>query len=310
MNFFKGLALKAPMVLFVLGLAACSMESATQSSSKPQALVSVSAPTLVTPNAPYSVVLPNTQGAIATVQPLATAAAQNAFAAGGNAIDAALAAAFTLGVVDSHNSGIGGGCFILARLANGQILAIDGREMAPAKAHRDMYLVNGTADSRLSKVGALAVGVPGSVQALFDLQRAGGKLRFADVLLPAADLAERGFNIDNTLAKRLASTAPDIALFKTTASVFLPKGKALTEGELLRQPDLAASYRHLAEQGPSWFYTGDFAHKTAAWMAANGGIITRADFAHYKTIMREPVVSQFMGYDIVGLARRVLAVCM
>ena len=114
----------------------------------------------------YSQVLPNQKGAVATVQPLATQAAVNAFTAGGNAIDAALAAAFTLGVVDSHNSGIGGGCFILARLASGQILAIDGREMAPAAASPAMYLRNSKLDPRLSKVGALAVGVPGSVQAL------------------------------------------------------------------------------------------------------------------------------------------------
>ncbi len=287
-------------ILWLAGLLLCAAGCTPELAKHSNALTTVVAPTRITAQSPYSVVLEYNRGAIATVQPLATAAAKNAFLAGGNAVDAALAAAFTLGVVDSHNSGIGGGCFILARLANGQILAIDGREVAPAKAHRDMYLVNGEVDNRNSKVGALAVGVPGSVQALYDLQQAGGNLRFADVLLPAADLAEQGFNIDNTLAKRLAATATDIALFEATAKVFLSNGQPLTQGQWLRQADLAASYRHLAEQGPSWFYTGDFAAKTAAWMAANGGLIDQTDFARYTTQRREPVVSHFMGYDIVG----------
>lgn len=252
-------------------------------------------------NRPYAVVLPKEKGAIATVQPLATQAAVEAFNQGGNAIDAALAAAFTLGVVDSHNSGIGGGCFIVARLANGQIVAIDGREMAPAKAHRDMYLRNGKADKALSKTGALAVGIPGSVKALYELQQMGGKLNFKKVLLPAADLAESGFPIDITLAKRLARTTEKIAQFPASKAVFLKKGGTpLKQGEILKQPDLAKSYRALAEQGPEWFYKGAFAKATATWMANNGGIITEADFANYVTVNRPPVHSQFMGHDIYG----------
>ena len=265
-----------------------------------------------TAGADYAVVLPEQKGAIATVQPLATQAAVDAFNRGGNAIDAALAAAFTLGVVDSHNSGIGGGCFILARLANGKIIAIDGREMAPAKAHRALYLkpqsaaelaqgVTPEVNRGLSKTGALAVGVPGSVQALHDLQQMGGKLSFADVLSPAAKLAEVGFPIDNTLAKRLSSKVGDIAKFPATAKVFLtPQGKPLAAGAVLKQADLAATYRLLAKHGPQWFYRGDFAAKTAQWMQANGGIVTAEDFAAYKTVHRKPVHSQFMGYDIYG----------
>ena len=249
----------------------------------------------------YSQVLPNQKGAVATVQPLATQAAVNAFTAGGNAIDAALAAAFTLGVVDSHNSGIGGGCFILARLASGQILAIDGREMAPAAASPAMYLRNGKLDPRLSKVGALAVGVPGSVQALYDLQKAGGKLHFDDVLLPAATLAEQGFAIDNTLAARLRATAADLAQFEASKKVFFkPNDQPLAAGDWLKQPDLAATYKALAQKGPSWFYRGPFAQKTARWMQNNGGIITQQDFANYRSFFREPIHSQFMGFDIYG----------
>ena len=103
--------------------------------------------------------------AVATVHPLATDAALAAYEKGGNAVDATVAAALTLGVVDGHNSGIGGGCFLLIRTERGSIVAIDGRERAPAAATRDMFLRNGKADSKLSQTGALAIGVPGSLAA-------------------------------------------------------------------------------------------------------------------------------------------------
>src|SRR5687767_11189619 len=107
----------------------------------------------------------NTGGMVATVHPLATDAAVSVMTDGGNAIDAAVAAALTLGVVDGHNSGIGGGCFILIRSAAGEMIAIDGRETAPAMATRDMYIRDGVPSTQLSQTGALASGVPGSLMA-------------------------------------------------------------------------------------------------------------------------------------------------
>src|SRR5687768_17372175 len=106
-----------------------------------------------------------TNGAVATVHPLATDAALNAVRKGGNAVDAAVAAALTLGVVDGHNSGIGGGCFFLVRTERGSVVAIDGRETAPAKATRDMFLRDGKAAPELSQTAALAIGIPGSLAA-------------------------------------------------------------------------------------------------------------------------------------------------
>lgn len=239
--------------------------------------------------------------AVATVNPYATAIALDVAARGGNAVDAALAAAFALGVVDGQNSGIGGGCFILARLANGEILALDGREMAPAAAHAEMFLVNGKADSTLSQTGPLAVGVPGSVAALHELQRLGGKLGFRDVILPAADLAERGFKIAPNMAERINATADKIARFPATADIFLDNnGKPLPAFTLLRQKDLARTYRKLAAQGPEYFYRGEFATQTESWMKKNGGVLTRKDFANYQFKMRRPVVSQFAGYTLYG----------
>lgn len=120
---------------------------------------------------------------IASVHPIATEAGLQAFREGGNAVDAAVATALTLGVVDGFNSGIGGGCFVLIRSADGDIKAIDGREMAPAAAHRDMYLRDGKPDGRLSRNGPLASGVPGALAAYEQAVRENGLLHFRDLIL-------------------------------------------------------------------------------------------------------------------------------
>ena len=241
------------------------------------------------------------KAAVATVNPYATAIALDVIARGGNAIDAAAAAAFALGVVDGQNSGIGGGLFILVRLASGEVIAIDGREMAPAAARHDMYWVEGKAVPDLSRTGALAIGIPGSVAALHQLQQRGGKLQFPDVILPAAKLAEQGFSIAPNMAQRLARSADAIAQFPASAAIFLDEqGKPRAAYSTLKQKDLAATYRKLAKQGPDYFYKGEFAKKTAQWMKQNGGLITEKDFANYQTKVRAPIVSEFAGYTLYG----------
>ena len=249
----------------------------------------------------YARVSADSKVAVATVNPYASGIAMDVVSQGGNAVDAAIAAAFTLGVVDGQNSGIGGGCFILVRLADGNIFAIDGREMAPEAAKRDMFLENGKANAELSRTGALAIGIPGSVMALHKLQQLGGALKFSDVVLPAANLAEAGFPISKTLAERLASTSGKLAQFPASAAIFLDKdNKPLPAKTVLQQKDLAATYRAIAKQGPNYFYRGDFAAKTARWMKANGGVINKKDFASYQIKMRKPVVSEFAGYTLYG----------
>ncbi|MCB1089196.1 MAG: gamma-glutamyltransferase, partial [Verrucomicrobiae bacterium] len=242
-----------------------------------------------------------TRFAVATVNPLATEAAVAAYDKGGNAIDAAIAAAMTLGIVDGHNSGIGGGCFILIRASDGTITAIDGREMAPAAATRDMFVRDGKADTNLSQTGALASGVPGALAAWELALAKHGNLKLADLLLPAADLAEKGSPIDEVFARKLAAAAKDLAKFPASAAIFLkPDGKPYEKGDSVAQQDLAASYRAIAEHGSDWFYRGPFAEKTEAWMKENGGIMTAADFANYVAKERKPLVTNYRGYDIVG----------
>jgi len=241
------------------------------------------------------------EGILATVHPLATAAGRDAFRQGGNAVDAAVAAALALGVVDGHNSGIGGGCFVVIRLADGRLLAVDGRETAPAAATRDMYLRDGKPQPELSRAGPLASGVPGSLAAYDLCVRQFGRLALKQLLLPAARLAEEGFAIDRNYAERLAATAEDLAKYPATRAVLLkPDGSPYAQGEVLRQPDLARTYRAIAERGVGWFYRGPFAHHVGRWMADNGGILTAEDFAAYRPRRREPIVSTYRGYTIVG----------
>ena len=238
---------------------------------------------------------------VATVHPLATQAGVSALRSGGNAVDAAVAAALTLGVVDGHNSGIGGGCFILIRRADGRLVAIDGRETAPARAHRDMYLRGGEAKTELSQFGALASGVPGALAAYDQAIQVHGSLQLRDLLLPAAKLADDGFAIDRVYAASLEDAADRLQQFSESARVLLKEdGSPYKEGEQLRLPDLAATYRAIAEQGVDWFYRGPFAQRTAAWMAGQGGIMTAADFATYQALEREPLITHYRGYTVVG----------
>ncbi|MGH1485318.1 MAG: gamma-glutamyltransferase [Cellvibrionaceae bacterium] len=239
-------------------------------------------------------------GAIATVSPLATRAAASELEQGGNAIDAMITAALTLGVVDSYNSGIGGGLFALVHWADGKVEAIDGREMAPSKAYRDMYLRDGKAVSDLSKTGPLAVGIPGSV-AVFDyLSKKGGKKPIADLYLKTADLAEGGFALSPEYAKRLQRHAKNLSRFPATASIFLNKNVPWEAGHRLVQADLAKTYRALAKNGPDYFYKGKYASQLSRWMKANGGLISSADMANYQLKIRQPVKSTFYGHTVYG----------
>ncbi len=241
------------------------------------------------------------KGVVATVQPLATAAGVDAFRRGGNAVDAAIAAAVTLGVVDQHNSGLGGGCFILIRQADGKFLAIDGREMAPAKASHDMYLREGKPQPELSQTGPLAVATPGALAAYALALKQAGKLNLSAIMSPAADLAARGFPLDRNYARKLKSTVEKLKQFPGSATALLKSdGLPYAEGETLKQPDLANTYRLIAERGTDWFYRGEFATKIGHWMKENGGLLTAADFAAYKPIVREPLQSAYRHWQIIG----------
>jgi gamma-glutamyltranspeptidase/glutathione hydrolase len=243
----------------------------------------------------------SSKGMVASVHPLATDAGVAALQKGGNAIDAAIAVGLTLGVVDAHNSGLGGGCFILIRRADGKLVAIDGRETAPAKGTRDMYIKDGKPQPELSQTGPLAAATPGALAAYALALKEHGRLKLADLAVPAAELAERGFAVDRPNASALGRVAqtmkkvcgPHVALLKAD-------GSAYGDGEMLKQPELARTYRGIAERGPDYFYRGPFAAAVSAWMAEHGGLLTAEDFASYQPIKREPLTTTYRGRTIIG----------
>lgn len=241
------------------------------------------------------------KGAVASVHPLATDAGINALKRGGNAVDAAIATAITLGVVDGHNSGLGGGCFILIRSADGSVTAIDARETAPALATRDMYLKDGKVNDAASKTGALASGTPGALAGYAIALEKHGKLKLADLLIPAAEIAEKGFEIDGVYERKLESVHEEIAKFEGSKEVlFRSDGTLPKKGDVLKQPGLARTLRMIAERGPTWFYHGEYAEKVDAWMQANGGVLRKEDFAAFAPKLREPLRTTYRGYDIIG----------
>lgn len=238
---------------------------------------------------------------IATVHPLATDAGLEVLRSGGNAVDAAIRAALTLGVVDGHNSGIGGGCFLLIRGPDGKITAIDGRETAGAAATRAMFLRDGKADTSLSQTGPLAAGVPGEIAALALAAHLHGTRSLAQALEPAAKIAAEGFPIDRITAGNIRGNQATFQKYPASAAVYLkPDGSPYVEGEILRQPDLCRTYLQIAKHGPEWFYCGEFAERTAAWMRDNGGILTREDFSRYEAILREPITSSYRDLTVIG----------
>jgi gamma-glutamyltranspeptidase/glutathione hydrolase len=220
---------------------------------------------------------------------------------GGNAVDAAVAAALVLGVVDGYNSGIGGGCLVLVRTAAGELLAIDGRETAPGKAYREMYLRAGHADPELSRHGPLAVGTPGALAAYQLLLERAGNLDLSSLLLPAAELAEHGFVIDQRYHSRLQKVTEQLRRDPASAEIFLtPTGDPWPVGSRLQQPHLARSYRAIAREGIDWFYRGDYARQVGHWMKRHGGLLRAEDFSDYRPLLREPIRSSYRGYTILG----------
>ncbi|HMO15140.1 MAG TPA: gamma-glutamyltransferase [Pirellulaceae bacterium] len=238
---------------------------------------------------------------VATVHPLATQAGLQAFEQGGNAVDAAVAAALMLGVVDGYNSGIGGGCLMVIQTEDGNVYAIDGREMAPAAAQRDMFIRDGRVDVSLSQTGPLAVAVPGALAAYHQVVAEHGRLEFRELLLPAADIAENGFEIGELYARRIAETANELRQFDAAAAILLrADGRPRRATDQLIQTELANTYRQIADKGLDYFYRGEFAATVSRWMRDNGGIIDEHDFANYKTVIRAPIRSKYRDLEIVG----------
>ena len=239
-------------------------------------------------------------GAAASVNPIATEAGLKILKEGGNAVDAAVAIGLTLGVVDPHNAGLGGGCFLLIRKPDGEFVALDGREYAPASASRATFIRNGKADPTLSQIGPLAAGVPGALAAYSEAVERFGRKKLRELIAPGAALAEQGFVLDAEDARRLNTHEPELKKDPGAAAVYTRTDRPWQAGDLLKQSDLAVTYRAIGEQGPDWFYRGPYAIRTAEWMAANGGLMTANDFAQYRVIERIPIRGFYRDHEIVS----------
>jgi gamma-glutamyltranspeptidase/glutathione hydrolase len=244
------------------------------------------------------------RGAIATAHPLASEAGAAVLRAGGNAADAAVAAAFALSVVENQSSGIGGGGFALVYEAKtGKVHALDFREVAPGRARPDMYARNGDGAARRSLDGGLAVAVPGAVKGYAELARRFGTKPLAELVGPAKVLAERGFKVGPAYADSAARRLSCLAADRAAAKEFLgrgPDGKPapFAPGALLVRRDLAATLREIGKKGPDAFYQGPLADRIVAAVEARGGVLSKGDLARYAVRERAPVEGRYRGRRI------------
>jgi gamma-glutamyltranspeptidase/glutathione hydrolase len=235
---------------------------------------------------------------VVSVHELASRVGAEIMQGGGNAVDAAVATGFALAVVHPAAGNIGGGGFMLIRMADGKSYFVDFREKAPAAATRDMYLdAQGNVIEGASQIGHKSIGVPGSVAGLVYAEKKWGKLGLKQVMAPAIKLASEGYALTWEEAQDLHDQY--LARFPESHRVFQRDGDYYKPGELFRQPDLARTLERIAAN-PDDFYHGALARELAAAMQKGGGLITADDLAHYEVKEREPVHGTYRGYEVIS----------
>lgn len=253
-----------------------------------------------------SVTAASPRGAIASAHPLASGAAAAVLRAGGNAADAAVAAAFALSVVENQSSGIGGGGFALVYDAKARkVHALDFREVAPARARPDMFVKDGVPQPRRSLDGGLAVAVPGAVRGYAEIARRFGTKPLQELVGPAVVLAEKGFHVGRSYADAAALRLECLAADRAAAREFLGRGEGgrpapYAPGALLVRRDLAATLRTLGRGGPDAFYRGPLAERIVEAVRARGGILGRDDLARYAVRERAPLEGRYRGRRVVS----------
>jgi gamma-glutamyltranspeptidase/glutathione hydrolase len=232
---------------------------------------------------------------------VASAVGRDVLRAGGSAVDAAVAVGFALAVVHPEAGNIGGGGFMLIRRRDGGVHALDYRETAPARATRDMFVDAQGEPTERSITGHLAAGVPGAAAGLVEAHRRYGRLPFAQVIEPAIRLARDGFVVDAYRSLSIRADSARLTLFPASRASYLPDGTPPDPGQVLRQPDLAATLTAIRDRGADGFYRGPVADLIVAEMARGGGLISLADLAAYRPIWREPVAIRYRGYTLYSM---------
>jgi gamma-glutamyltranspeptidase/glutathione hydrolase len=242
------------------------------------------------------------RGMVVSAHPLASAAGLSILKSGGNAVDAAVATAFALAVVEPYSSGLGGGGFMMVYPGPGtEVQVLDFRETAPRAARRDLYLRNGRLAPGLSTHGPLAVAVPGEVAGLGAALEKFGSMSLGQVMAPAISLAEDGFTVDSAYARITLLALQQLRSDPCAQAGFLCSGLPCRQGQRLRQPELARTMRRIAEKGPREFYEGEVAAAIVSDLQSKGGIITLEDLAGYRVREARPVSGEYRGYRVVSM---------
>jgi gamma-glutamyltranspeptidase/glutathione hydrolase len=238
-------------------------------------------------------------GIVVSVHELASRAGVEIMQAGGNAVDAAVATGFALAVVHPAAGNLGGGGFMLIRMADGKTHFLDYREKAPAAATRDMYLdAQGNVIEGASEIGYKSIGVPGSVAGMVYAEQKYGKLTLQQVMAPAIRLAREGYPLSWREARDFQRDKY-LSKFPESRRIFQRDGNYFQPGEVFRQPDLARTLERIAAK-PDDFYHGALAQELAAAMQKGGGLISADDLAHYEVKEREAVRGTYRGYEIIS----------
>jgi gamma-glutamyltranspeptidase/glutathione hydrolase len=240
-------------------------------------------------------------GIVASQSEIASRIGADVIAAGGTAVDAAVATAFALAVTHPTAGNIGGGGFLVSRTASGEAVTYDFRETAPARSSPTMWLKDGQYSPELHHDSYLAVGVPGTVAGLYLAWKEHGRLPWRRLVDPAVGLARDGFVVSDNLARSLKSVLPAMQKYPASVAAFTRNGAPYEAGDLLKQPDLGRTLQRIATLGPAGFYEGETAALVEKEMMAHGGLITRQDLRSYTALRRTPMTGRYRGYDVISM---------
>jgi gamma-glutamyltranspeptidase/glutathione hydrolase len=241
-------------------------------------------------------------GLVVADSELASAAGMEILKRGGNAVDAAIATALALSVVDQASSGLGGGGFmVIYNAKDKKSFALDFRETAPAASRRELYLQDGKPVAALSLTGGLAVAVPGEVAGLVEAQKRFATLPLAALAAPAIKLASEGFPLDPTLRIAIERQQTAMKRFADLGKIYLNDGAVPAEGFMIRQPALAETLKEIAGKGAAVFYQGWIGEAIVDAVRKAGGVMTAADLKNYKAVWREPLIGSYRNRTVIAM---------
>jgi gamma-glutamyltranspeptidase / glutathione hydrolase len=243
-------------------------------------------------------------GMVVSANVIASRIGADVLRSGGNAVDAAIATGFALAVVHPTAGNVGGGGFMVIRFPDGHVTAFDFREKAPLRAHPEMFVdpATGEYSARIHHNSHLAVGVPGTVAGFDEAHRKYGRAEWTSLVAPSVTLARDGFPLSATLARSFAAVLESMQTYPASVAAFSDEGTPYNEGDVWRQPDLAAVLGRIGADRRDGFYTGETAQLIVAEMQRGGGMVTLEDLALYQAVEREPVRGSYRGYDVISMA--------